>query len=160
MTLPHVALVTQPIDVGELLRRVRDNGVGAVSLFLGTVRDVHAGRSVTGMDYEAYGAMATSELEAIAQEAIAEAPALRLALEHRIGELTLGDISVAIAAGHPRRAAALHASQSVIEAIKQRVPIWKREHYAEGDWSWVDPTQAAPTTTQPVSHSDHSPVPR
>jgi molybdopterin synthase catalytic subunit len=119
---------------------VRDNGVGAVTLFLGTVRDTHEGRRVTGIDYEAYASMAAFELNAIAREAERDAPELRLAVEHRTGTLTLGDISVAIAAGHPRRGAALAASQRIIEEIKRRVPIWKREHYVEGDWSWVDPT--------------------
>jgi molybdopterin synthase catalytic subunit len=137
---PHVALVEVAIDPSSLLAHVRDHGVGAVTLFLGTVRDAHNGRTVAGIDYEAYGAMALSELEAIAAETIVRSPLLRLAIEHRIGTLALGDISVGIAAAHPRRAAALDASQRVIESIKQRVPIWKREHYVEGDWVWVDPT--------------------
>lgn len=126
--------------MNALLLRVSDEGVGAVTLFLGTVRNVNDGRAVTGIDYEAYGAMAESELQAIANEAVHAVPDLRLAVEHRVGTLVLGDISVAIAAGHAHRAQALDASRAVIEAIKKRVPIWKREHYAEGDWNWVDPT--------------------
>lgn len=141
---PHVALVERPIDIGALLRHVQDDGVGAVTLFVGTVRNAHQGRAVTGIDYEAYGAMAEDELRAIAGEAIGREPLLRIAIEHRIGTLVVGDTSVAIAAGHARRAAALDASRDVIEAIKTRVPIWKREHYAEGDWSWVDPTAETP----------------
>ncbi|MEP6833070.1 MAG: molybdenum cofactor biosynthesis protein MoaE [Gemmatimonas sp.] len=135
----HAALVTEPINVNALLLRVTDDGVGAVTLFLGTVRNVNDGRAVTGIDYEAYGAMAERELLAIASEVVEANPGLRLALEHRVGTLVLGDISVAIAAGHAHRAQALDASRVTIEAIKKRVPIWKREHYAEGDWSWVDP---------------------
>lgn len=140
---PYTALVSRAIGVTTLLARVSDDGVGAVTLFLGAVRNVHEGRSVTGIDYEAYGAMAESELAAIARELVTSTPGLRLAIEHRVGTLGLGEISVAIAAGHPHRAQALDASRSAIEAIKQRVPIWKREHYAEGDWQWVDPTGAA-----------------
>ena len=140
MSAPHAALVTVPINVNALLLRVSGEGVGAVTLFLGTVRNVNDGRAVTGIDYEAYGAMAESELQAIAREAVQANPELRLAVEHRIGTLVLGDVSVAIAAGHAHRAQAYDASRGVIEAIKKRVPIWKREHYAEGDWNWVDPT--------------------
>lgn len=140
---PHATLVTEPINVSALLQRVSDDGVGAVTLFLGTVRNVNDGRAVTGIDYEAYGAMALSELHAIAHDAVASIPGLRLAVEHRVGTLVLGDVSVAIAAGHAHRAQALDASRAVIEAIKKRVPIWKREHYAEGDWNWVDPTTAS-----------------
>ena len=149
MTAPHAALITEPVNVNALLLRVSDEGVGAVTLFLGTVRNLNDGRAVTGIDYEAYGAMAESELQAIANEAVNANPELRLAVEHRVGTLVLGDVSVAIAAGHPHRAQALDASRAVIEAIKQRVPIWKREHYAEGDWNWVDPTasQLAPVAS-------------
>lgn len=147
----HAAIVNEPINVNALLQRVSDDGVGAVTLFLGTVRNRNDGRTVTGIDYEAYGPMALSELEAIAREAVAAFPDLRLAVEHRVGTLVLGDASVAIAAGHAHRAAALDASRAVIEAIKKRVPIWKREHYAEGDWNWVDPTNSATSDLAPVS---------
>jgi len=143
---PHAALVTEPIDITALLLRVSDEGVGAVTLFLGTVRNLNDGRAVTGIDYEAYGAMAESELRAIANDMVRANPQLRLAIEHRIGTLVLGDVSVAIAAGHAHRAQALDASRAVIEAIKKCVPIWKREHYAEGDWNWVDPTASGRTT--------------
>lgn len=137
----HVALVSDAIDVQGLLRRVTHDSVGAVTLFLGTVRDLNDGREVLGIDYESYGAMALSELQAIASEVQAALPGLFLAVEHRVGTLTLGDVSVAIAAGHPHRAEAYGASRDVIEAIKKRVPIWKREHYTTGDWAWVDPTK-------------------
>lgn len=140
----HVALVSDPIDVPRLLQHVTHDSVGAVTLFLGTVRDLNDGREVSGIDYEAYGAMALSELQAIATEVHALLPGLFLAVEHRVGTLSLGDVSVAIAAGHPHRAQAYAASRDVIEAIKKRVPIWKREHYTAGDWAWVDPTHVNP----------------
>ena len=145
----YAAVVSEPINVSSLLERVSDAGVGAVTLFLGTVRNVHEGRTVTGIDYEAYLPMALSELEAIAEDLLQAVPGLRLAVEHRVGYLALGDVSVGIAAAHAHRAQALDASRSVIEAIKQRVPIWKREHYTEGDWHWVDPT--APFATAPFA---------
>lgn len=141
VALPHVALVKLPIDVAALLKRVSDDGVGAVTLFLGTVRNVNDGRIVSGIEYEAYDAMAVNELEAIVNEVLTGEPELRLAVEHRVGTLVLGEVSVAIAAGHAHRAMALDASRNIIDAIKRRVPIWKRERYVEGDWSWVDPTR-------------------
>lgn len=139
----HVAIVTSVIDVPALTARVEHPGVGAVSVFLGAVRNHHAGRAVTGIDYEAYQPMAERELQAIACETCEATPGLRLAIEHRVGTLVVGDVSVAIAAGHARRTAAIAACAQVIEVLKQRVPIWKREHYTDGERSWVDPTATA-----------------
>lgn len=149
--LPHIALVADEINVASLIDCVSDDGIGAVTVFLGTVRNVNDGRTVTGIDYEAYGPMAESELRAIAAELVTAMPELRLAIAHRTGTLGLGEVSVAIAAGHAHRAQALDASRAAIEAIKKRVPIWKREHYAEGDWGWVDPTQQRALALAPVS---------
>ena len=136
----HVAIVEMPIDVQRLTSHVEHAGVGAVSIFLGTVRNFNDGRDVTGIDYEAYQPMAERELRSIARETCDESPGLRLAIEHRVGALRVGDVSVAIAASHARRAPALAAARRVIEALKTRVPIWKREHYVDGDRRWVDPT--------------------
>jgi molybdopterin synthase catalytic subunit len=136
----HVAIVEVPIDVSRLLAHVEHAAVGAVSVFLGTVRNLNGGRDVMGIDYEAYQPMAERELRTIAREACSATPGLRLAIEHRVGTLIVGDVSVAIAAAHARRAPAIAAAQRVIEALKLRVPIWKREHYVDGDRHWVDPT--------------------
>ena len=136
----HVAVVTETIDVPHLIARVSHAGVGAISTFLGTVREHNDGRAVTGIDYEAYEPMAGLELMAIAQETCAATPGLQVAIEHRIGTLRVGEVSVAIAASHARRAPAMAATQQVIEMLKKRVPIWKREHYVDGDRRWVDPT--------------------
>ncbi len=139
----HVAMVTAPIDVAALLAVAQAPGVGAVSLFLGTVRDLNDGRAVSGMDYEAYEAMAESELRAIALETCARIPGLRLVVEHRTGALAIGDASVAIVAAHAHRAQAMDGAREVIEALKRRVPIWKREHYLSGERTWIDPTQGS-----------------
>ena len=139
----HIAIVEREIDVGSLMARVTNAGIGAVSLFVGTVREHNDGRAVTGIDYEAYQPMAERQLQAIAAEACAETPSLRLAIEHRVGTLHVGEISVAIAAAHPRRAPAIAGAQRVIEVLKQRVPIWKREHYLDCDRRWVDPTASS-----------------
>lgn len=138
---PHVALVRDAIDPVALLARVADHATGATTLFLGTVRDVNDGRAVTGIEYSAYDAMAQREMTAIVDEAAARWPGARLALEHRLGTLGLGEASVAIAVAHERRAPALDAQRYVIEELKRRVPIWKLEHYVDGTREWVDPTR-------------------
>jgi len=136
----RVEIVDAVIEVAPLLASVEHPATGAVSLFLGLVRNHHDGRSVTGIDYEAYQPMAERELAAIAREACQEYPGLRLSVVHRVGRLMVGETSVAIAAAHARRAPSMAAAQRVIEVLKQRVPIWKREHYVDGERRWVDPT--------------------
>jgi molybdopterin synthase catalytic subunit len=139
----HAAIVDQPIDTAALLRGVAGPGAGATVLFLGTVRNIHEGRSVTGIDYHAYAAMASRHLATILTEASQRYGTCGIAAEHRVGYLALGEISVAIAASHERRAPAFAAARYVIEEIKRRLPIWKREHYADGTREWVDPVNDA-----------------
>ena len=141
----RTALVDRPIGPAELLAEVAANGNGATSLFLGTVRDLNDGRAVTGIEYSAYAGMAAAEMARIAEEARTRFGIATLALEHRTGALGLGDISVAIAVAHPHRGPALDATSYVIEQLKQRVPIWKRELYADGTREWVDATISAGT---------------
>jgi molybdopterin synthase catalytic subunit len=138
----RATIVEHPIDAAALLAEVTANGTGATTLFLGTVRDQNEGRAVTGIEYSAYTAMAADELMRILQEAAQRFDGLRAVVEHRVGTLGVQDISVAIAVAHARRAPALDASRFIIEELKRRVPIWKREHYVDGDRHWVDPTAA------------------
>lgn len=138
----HVDVVDGAIDVPALLAVVQHSGAGAVSLFLGTVRDLNDGRRVTGMEYEAYRPMALSELRAVAEAACASEPGLCVAVVHRVGALQVSEVSVAIASAHAHRAPAMDAARSMIDMLKQRVPIWKREHYVDGERSWIDPTAA------------------
>jgi molybdopterin synthase catalytic subunit len=134
------ALVDRPIDITALLAEVSAARHGAALLFVGTVRDVNDGRAVTGIDYTAYAGMAARELDAIVREAC-ERFGTDVVVEHRLGTLGLGEASVAIAVAHPHRAHAYEASRYVIEELKRRVPVWKREHYADGTREWVDPTR-------------------
>jgi molybdopterin synthase catalytic subunit len=131
------AVVSSPIDVAALLAEVADPRNGAAVLFIGTVREQNEGREVTGIDYAAYDAMATSELQCIVRECAARFSTEHVVAEHRIGHLDLGEISVALAVAHPHRAEAYEASRFVIEEIKRRVPIWKREEYVDGTREWV-----------------------
>jgi molybdopterin synthase catalytic subunit len=138
--LLRTAVVERPIDGAALLAEVGHPSAGATAVFVGTVRETNLGRPVTGIEYAAYTAMAERELAAIARDAAARFAPLRLVVEHRTGTLGLGDISIVIAAAHPHRGPAMDAMREVIEAVKARVPIWKREHYADGTREWVDPT--------------------
>lgn len=140
-------LVRRPIAADRLLEAVARDGHGASTLFLGVVRDHNDGRAVQGIEYAAYEPMAERELAAIAAEAGARFGGVQVALEHRLGVLVVGDASVGIAVSHAHRAPALDGLRYVVEELKRRVPIWKREHYADGTREWVDPTATTPAAT-------------
>ena len=137
---PLASLVRAPIDPMSIIRDVSNRRNGAMLLFLGAVRQVNDGRDVTGIDYAAYEAMAQRELDAIVVEASEKFATPDVAVQHRLGELGVEEVSVAIAVGHAHRDAAYAVSRFVIEELKRRVPIWKREHYTDGTREWVDPT--------------------
>ena len=136
-----------PIDPGEVLRRVGADGDGAVLLFLGTVRNQNEGRAVTGIEYQGYEAMARDQLTAIVQEAADRTDTDRIAAVHRLGTLRIGDVSVAIAVSNPHRAEAFDGARYVIEEIKKRLPVWKKEHYVEGATEWLGGVRPAPEVT-------------
>lgn len=144
----RTAIVEHPLDPTALLAEVASIESGASTLFVGTVRRVNDGKDVTGIDYSAYGPMAESEMTTIATEAAGRFGTDRIVVEHRVGTLALGEASIIIAVSHARRAAAMDAQRYLIEEIKRRVPVWKREHYADGTREWVDPTAA--TTAEPA----------
>lgn len=125
------------LSTAEVLGRVGADEDGAVLLFLGVVRDHNDGRPVTGMEYEAYREMAEKVLEEIAVEVEKRWGTDRIVVLHRIGTLEIGEASVAIAVSTPHRAEAYEASRYVIEEIKERLPVWKREHYEDGELRWV-----------------------
>jgi molybdopterin synthase catalytic subunit len=133
----RTGIVDRTIDPCAVLDSVSGHHNGASVLFVGTVRDVNDGAHVSGLDYSAYTEMATRELETIAREAAERWLTDDIAIEHRIGSLELGDVSVAIAVGHPHRGEAYEASRYIIEELKKRLPIWKREHYVDGRCEWV-----------------------
>jgi len=132
-----VRLQAEPIDVTALVAATRGDGDGAVSVFLGTVRNENAGRRVLYLEYEAYSGMAEREMERIAIEATAHFEVTSVAIVHRTGRLEIGEASVAIAVAAPHRAAAMAACTFVIDTLKARVPIWKHEHF-EGGATWIE----------------------
>lgn len=147
----RAALVTRPIDVTALIAEVTNHSCGAASIFLGTVRNLHEGRAVSGIEYRAYEAMAVREMESVLVNVRERFGVDHIVVEHRLGMLGLGEVSIAIAAAHPHRQAAMDASRYAIEEIKKTVPIWKLEHYADGTHEWVDPTHGS-TSAHPPAH--------
>lgn len=131
-------IAREAIAPADVLDRVGSSADGAVLLFLGTVREQNEGRPVRGMRYDAYVEMAEPVLREIVREAAARAGSERIAAVHRIGELGIGEVSVAIAVSSPHRAEAFDACRFVIEEIKRRLPVWKQEHYVEGDARWLE----------------------
>jgi molybdopterin synthase catalytic subunit len=142
-------LTRDPIEPAALLAEVAHASHGAIILFLGVVREVNDGRGVTGIEYSAYEGMAARELQAIATEASARFGSPSVAIVHRLGELALEEASVGIAVAHAHRGDAYAVSRWIIEELKRRVPIWKREHYVDGTREWVDPTEKAATQAAP-----------
>ena len=134
---PLAEIVSDPIDPASMLARVGSPADGAVLLFLGTVRERNEGRPVSGMSYEAYESMARAVLAEIAGEVAAELGHDRIAVVHRVGSLAVGEVSVAIAVSSPHRDEAYRASRHVIEEIKKRLPVWKLEHYLDGERRWL-----------------------
>ena len=133
----YTAVSRDPIVASDVLARLSDREDGAVLLFLGIVRNHNEGRAVSGMEYEAYEEMADQVLAEITREAGALLGTDRLAVVHRVGTLSIGEPSVAIAVSSPHRSTAYEASRYVIEEIKVRLPVWKREHYTDGERTWL-----------------------
>ena len=127
----------EPIDAAALLRQVVAPSDGAALLFWGVVRAEHGGRAVSHLEYEAYAPMAEAKLAEIAAEARERWSTGEIAVVHRVGRLEVGEASVAIVVASPHRAEAYEASRYVIEELKRRVPVWKREGYVDGDSEWV-----------------------
>ena len=130
------SLRSSALSLDEVCGAVSHPGAGAVVSFVGAVRDLNEGRAVTLLEYEAYPAMAEKELAAIAGEIEAELPGVRLAVVHRTGALRVGDAAVVCAASAPHRGEAFRACRELIDRVKARVPIWKREHGPDGP-HWV-----------------------
>lgn len=137
-------LVDDPIDLDRVIATVAGPARGAVVFFLGTVRDHHAGRNVGKLTYSAYRSMALDGLRRIVNDLEASAPGLRAAIVHRLGDVPVGEASVAIAVASPHRAAAYEASRTALERLKTEIPIWKREHYTEGPPVWREEEPLTP----------------
>lgn len=134
-----IELTRETINYEKLTEAVRDHAAGAVVLFLGTVREFTQGVQTDRMAYEAYPEMARHSLQLLVEKAFQQFPISQAAVSHRIGDLQLGDISVAIAVSAPHRAQAFEAGRWMIDTLKEQVPIWKREYYSDGRVEWQHP---------------------
>ena len=137
--MTRFALRDTPLDLGALRARLDSHRAGAILCFEGTVRDHQGGRAVHALAYQAYNELAEGEGEAILAEAMQQHALVATYAEHRVGTLALGEVAVwvGVAAGH--RDAAYAASRWIIDALKRRVPIWKKEFYADGESEWLHP---------------------
>ncbi len=134
-----IQLTREPIDYQAITENVRRNDCGAVVLFLGTVRDLTGDKVTVALDYEAYPAMAEKKMAEIEADTRKRWPVGDIALVHRLGHLDLGEVSVAVAVSCPHRSQAFEACRHAIDRLKELVPIWKKENWADGATEWVHP---------------------
>jgi molybdopterin synthase catalytic subunit len=134
-----IRLIQEPIDPAAVVSAVSSASAGAVVLFLGTTRETTAGRRSLWLDYECYPQMAARKLGELEAEARRRWPILDCAIIHRLGQVDVGQTSVAVAVSSAHRQPAFEAGQWLIDTLKQVVPIWKCEHWADGTAEWVHP---------------------
>ena len=132
-----IRLTREPIDYHALTESVRDPHCGAVTLFLGTVRDLTGEQVTVYLDYEAYIPMAEKKLAEIEAEVRRRWTVGNVALIHRLGRLAVGDVSVAVALSCPHRGEAFEACRFAVDTLKELVPIWKKENAPDGTGEWV-----------------------
>ncbi|WP_425502909.1 molybdenum cofactor biosynthesis protein MoaE [Pseudomarimonas arenosa] len=153
------------LDPAAALDFVSDGRFGGLNMFVGKVRSQNHGREVVGISYDIYQALALNVFRQLAAEVQTEfGPQLKLYVAHACGRLKVGDIAVVVAAGTPHRDEAFRACRALIEAVKHRAPIWKQEHFIDGDSAWSegcslcghehdDPAKPpAPTALSPNRH--------
>ncbi|NJP37596.1 molybdenum cofactor biosynthesis protein MoaE [Alkalicoccus luteus] len=126
----------EPLDSGAIIQRVTDKNAGAVTVFIGTVREMTKGKRTLSLTYEAYVPMAEKKLAQIGAEIEEKWPGTITSIEHRIGSLAISDAAVVIAVSSPHRDASFKGSRFAIERIKEIVPIWKKEHWEDGS-TWI-----------------------
>ncbi|GAB3060075.1 molybdenum cofactor biosynthesis protein MoaE [Virgibacillus ainsalahensis] len=129
-------IIEEPIKVEELIKKVERREAGAITTFIGTVREWTKGKRTIYLEYQAYVPMAVKMLAKIGEEIRSKWPDTKIAITHRIGRLDISDIAVGIAVSSPHRKAAYEANEYAIERIKQIVPIWKKENWEDGN-TWI-----------------------
>jgi len=135
----EVKIVDSPLQVEEIYSSVNDSTHGAVILFLGVVRNHNLGKKVLAVSYDVFAPLARVKFVEICEEANFKwGPDLKVALAHRVGRLEVGEVSVAIAVGSQHRDEAYKASRYIIDHLKHRAPIWKKEHYEDGETEWLE----------------------
>lgn len=132
----NFAISKDPIDIGSIIDKVVQRDAGAITTFIGTVRELTKGKKTLYLVYEAYESMAVKKLEQIGAEIAERWPGAQVAITHRVGRLEITDVAVVIAVSTPHRADAYDANRYAIERIKEIVPIWKKEHWEDGE-EWI-----------------------
>ncbi|KOP72564.1 molybdenum cofactor biosynthesis protein MoaE [Lysinibacillus sp. FJAT-14745] len=136
MTTSLFEIIDKPIDVEEVRQKVTDRNAGAITVFIGTVREMTQGKKTLHLEYQAYPAMAIKMFEQISKEIQEQWPEAKVAITHRVGHLEISDIAVVIAVSSPHRKIAYEANEYAIDRIKQIVPIWKKEYWEDGT-EWI-----------------------
>ncbi|WP_216831301.1 molybdenum cofactor biosynthesis protein MoaE [Alkalihalobacterium elongatum] len=129
-------IIKEPISIETIVNKVVDRNAGAINTFIGTVREMTGEKKTVYLRYDAYETMAVKKLAQIGDEIQEKWPQAKVAITHRIGDLEITDIAVVIAVSTPHRADSYEASRYAIERIKEIVPIWKKEHWEDGQ-EWV-----------------------
>lgn len=138
-----IKITEKPIDVQKVIDTASSLGAGAVNVFVGTVRNTAHAKNVLWLEYEAYEAMAVAEIKKIIEDAAQRWPMLGWAVSHRVGTLKPGEVSVVIAVSTPHRKDSFSACQYVIDNLKEKVPIWKKEVFEDGEeWISASPARA------------------
>ena len=143
------------IDLQELIDFVADPSAGAMTTFVGTTRNTNDGRRVIRLEYECYPGMAEKEMSKIGSEALARWPIKKIAMSHRLGQVDIGEASVAIAVSSSHRHAAFEACHYAINQLKETVPIWKKELY-EGGELWIGAQTGTTGSFQRVQEEDRA----
>ena len=150
---------TSPLDTATLQRDVRDESCGGFASFEGWVRNHNEGHAVTRLEYEAFAELAEKEGARIVEEARTKYGVTRAACVHRVGSLALGDVAVWVGVSAAHRDEAFRACRFIIDEVKHRVPIWKKEHYVNGDSGWVNCERCALPAAHTHEHAhEHHPV--
>ncbi len=131
-----ITITDQPLDVNHITYLATSPDAGAVAVFVGTVRSKTQAKKVIRLEYEAYEALAISEIQKLCEEAKSKWPIQKVAVSHRVGTLQVGETAVVIAVSTPHRKESFEACQYIIDRLKQTVPIWKKEIF-EGGEEWI-----------------------
>lgn len=154
--MSRVIIADAPADTDALRRALQRPGSGGFCVFEGWVRDTNEGREVSGLDYEAYRELAVSEGERIIDEAVARFGVADARCVHRVGSLAVGDTAVWIGVISAHRDEAFRACRYIIDQVKLRLPIWKKEHYLTGPSEWVACTHGSEHTHEHPPHAHHA----
>jgi molybdopterin synthase catalytic subunit len=149
----NYAISKEPIDIQSIIDKVIQREAGAITTFIGTVRELTKGKKTLFLIYEAYEAMAVKKLEQIGTEIEQRWEGSKVAITHRVGKLDITDVAVVIAVSTPHRADAYEANRYAIERIKEIVPIWKKEHWEDGE-EWMG--NQLETVVYPKGHPEES----